>query len=49
MARLYKNDFPEKLLLGLSSQSPKDDAHTCFFTEVVLTDKAVSDFRKGNL
>ena len=49
MARLYKNDFPEKLLLGLSSQSPKDDEHTCIFTEVVLADKAVSDFRKGNL
>ena len=49
MARLYKNDFPAKLLLGLSSQSPKDNAHTCYFTEVSLTDKAVSDFRSGKL
>ena len=49
MARLYKNDFPEKLLLGISSQSPKDNEHTCYFTEVALTDKHVADFRIGNL
>ena len=49
MARLYKNDFPEKLLLGLSSQSPKDDEHTCCFTEVSLKQEAVPDFRIGKL
>lgn len=49
MARLYKNDFPEKILLGLSSQSPKDDEHTCYFSEVSLTDEATSDFRNGRL
>lgn len=49
LARLYKNDFPEKLLLGLSSQSPKDDEHICYFTEVSLIDKATSDFRNGKL
>lgn len=49
LARLYKNDFPQKLLLGLSSQSPKDDGHTCYFSEVSLTDEAVSDFRIGEL
>ena len=49
MARLYKNDFPEKLLLGLSSQSPKDDAHTCYFTEISLKQEAVANFRIGKL
>lgn len=49
MARLYKNDFPEKLLLGISSQSPKDDEHTCYFTEMSLIDKATTDFRNGKL
>lgn len=49
MARLYKNDFPQKLLLGLSSQSPKDDAHTCYFTEVSIVPKVVADFRNGKL
>lgn len=49
MARLYKNDFPEKLLIGLSSQSPKDDEHTCYFTEVSLVNEATSDFRNGKL
>ena len=49
MARLYKNDFPGKLLLGLSSQSPKDDAHTCYFTEISLKQEAVANFRIGKL
>lgn len=49
MARLYKNDYPKKLLLGISSQSPKDNEHTCYFTDVSLTNKAVSDFRNGKL
>lgn len=49
MARLYQNDFPDKLLLGLSSQSPKDNEHTCYFTEVSLVEKATSDFRNGKL
>lgn len=49
MARLYKNDFPEKLLLGISAQSPKDDEHTCYFTEISLVDKPTSDFRNGKL
>lgn len=49
MARLYKNDFPEKLLLGISSQSPKDNKHTCLFSEINLNDQPVADFRKGNL
>lgn len=49
MARLYKNDFPKRLLIGLSSQSPKDDAHTCYFTEVSIVSKVVADFRNGKL
>lgn len=49
MARLYKNDFPKRMLLGLSSQSPKDDSHTCYFTEVSIVPRAVADFRNGKL
>ena len=49
MARLYRNDFPAKLLLGISSQSPKDDSHTCVFTEVSLLGEPTSDFRCGKL
>lgn len=49
MARLYKNDFPEKLLLGLSSQSPKDNKHTCYFSEVSIIETAVPNFRSGKL
>lgn len=49
MARLYRNDFPGKLFLGLSAQSPRDNGHICYFSEVALVDKAVLDFRNGNL
>lgn len=49
LARLYKNDYPGKLLLGISSQSPKDDTHTCNFSEISLIEKATSDFRNGKL
>lgn len=49
MARLYKNDYPSKILLGLSSQSPKANFHTSFFTEVSIANKAVTDFRCGSL
>lgn len=49
MARLYKNDYPERLLLGISSQSPTDNEHTCYFSEISLTDEAVVDFRNGKL
>lgn len=49
MARLYRNDFPEKLLIGISSQSPKDDEHVCYFSEVSLIDKATYNFRNGKL
>lgn len=49
MARLYKNDFPETLLLGISSQSPKDDKHICYFSEVSLVNQPTVDFRNGKL
>ena len=49
MARHYKNDFPEKLLLGLSSQSPKGNEHTCYFSEVSIIETAVPNFRSGKL
>ena len=49
MARLYRNDFPQTLMLGISSQSPKDDEHTCYFSEVSLVEDPTIDFRAGNL
>lgn len=49
LARLYRNDYPERLLLGISSQSPKDDEHICYFSEISLIDKATADFRNGRL
>lgn len=49
LARLYANDYPDKLLLGISSQSPTDNEHTCYFSEISIKDKAVADFRNGSL
>lgn len=49
MARLYKNDFPEKILVGLSSQSPVANGHTCRFSDIGLVDRATADLRNGRL
>lgn len=49
LARVYRNDYPEKVLLGLSSQSPVDNGHVCQFTDVSIVETAVSDFRNGKL
>lgn len=49
MARLYRNDFPGKIFLGLSSQSPKDNEHTSYFSEVSFIETSIPDFRNGKL
>lgn len=49
LVRIYKNEYPYDLYLSLSAQSPKDIKHTCLFSEITLVDRAVSDFRKGNM
>lgn len=47
MVRLYKNDYPAQLLVGISNQCPKDEKSTSQFAELKLEHKAISDFRLG--
>lgn len=48
LVRLYKNNYPRKLWVGLSAQCPVDKGTVSYFDEVSLTRNSVSDFRMGN-
>ena len=47
MVRLYENDYPSKIWLGISSQCPKGNGNETIFEEISLTEKSVYDFRLG--
>lgn len=47
LARLYKNNYPETVWLGISSQSPIGGGNASVFEACSLTDKSVNDFRMG--
>jgi regulation of enolase protein 1 (concanavalin A-like superfamily) len=47
LLRVYKNDFPATVWLGLSAQSPLGTGNTAHFAGVSITNTAVADFRKG--
>lgn len=49
LVRIYKNEYPARLNLSISAQSPKDKSHTCRFSDIKLENYPVSDFRKGNM
>lgn len=47
LARLYRNDYPAQLYLALSSQSPLGEGIDTKFTDILLSESAVNDFRLG--
>jgi uncharacterized protein len=47
LIRLFKNEYPSTLWLGVSSQSPVGDGNTTLFEEVTLTRTNIADFRQG--
>lgn len=47
LIRLFKNEYPPTLWLGVSSQSPMGDGNTTLFEEVTLTRTNIADFRQG--
>lgn len=47
LARLFGNDYPASLWLGLSAQSPIGDGTSATFEDVSLTPCGVADFRLG--
>lgn len=47
LARLSQNDFPPRIYVGLSSQSPTGEGSRTVFKDITLTDIPIKDFRMG--
>jgi len=47
LIRLFKNDYPEKIWMGISAQSPLGEGMSALFEDVTLTQHSISDFRLG--
>jgi regulation of enolase protein 1 (concanavalin A-like superfamily) len=47
LARLYKNDYPATIWLGLSSQAPVGNGMSTRFDNCTLTQTSIADFRLG--
>lgn len=47
LARIYRNNYPQKIWLGLSSQSPKQGNNPASFSKASLTDSYISNHRLG--
>lgn len=48
LVRLFRNDYPEEIWVGLSSQSPVGNGTSVTFGECSLTRSSIKDFRMGN-
>jgi uncharacterized protein len=46
-ARLYKNDYPAEIWVGVSTQSPIGNGTTATFEDCSLTLSSIKDFRMG--
>lgn len=47
LVRLYRNDYPSEIYLALSSQSPLGEGIDTKFTNIMLSENAIKDFRLG--
>jgi len=47
LIRLFKNDYPQEIWLGISAQSPMGNGTRATFEDVVLEEKSIADFRMG--
>ncbi|HLX92708.1 MAG TPA: DUF1349 domain-containing protein [Puia sp.] len=47
LVRVFKNDYPLSLYLGIGTQSPAGTGNKTVFYGAMLTDSAVRDFRSG--
>ncbi|OUJ74536.1 DUF1349 domain-containing protein [Hymenobacter crusticola] len=48
MVRLYKNNYPAAIWVGVSAQCPVDTGTVSHFEQISLTQNSVTDFRLGN-
>jgi len=47
LIRLFKNDYPAAIGVGISTQSPLGEGTSAVFEDVSLTKQSISDFRLG--
>ena len=47
LIKLFRNDYPEKIWMGVSAQSPVGNGTSAVFDSVSLTQTSVADFRLG--
>jgi hypothetical protein len=47
LIRLFKNDYPAAIGVGISTQSPLGEGTSAVFEDVSLTRQSISDFRRG--
>lgn len=48
LVRLYRNDYPKKIGVGLSAQCPVEKGSVSYFEDIKLESSSVKDFRLGN-
>jgi len=48
LVRLFKNDYPASIWVGISAQSPIGEGTSAVFEGISLTPISISDFRLGN-
>jgi regulation of enolase protein 1 (concanavalin A-like superfamily) len=48
LIRLFKNDYPASIWVGISTQSPIGEGTSAVFEGLSLTQQSISDFRLGN-
>ncbi len=48
LVRLFKNDYPAEIWVGLSAQSPIGNGTSVTFEECSMTQSSIADFRMGN-
>jgi uncharacterized protein len=47
LIRLFRNDYPAAIWVGISTQSPLGEGTSTVFEDVSLTKRSISDFRLG--
>ncbi len=47
LIRLFKNEYPAKIWLGISAQSPTGNGTSALFQDLALTQTSIADFRLG--
>jgi regulation of enolase protein 1 (concanavalin A-like superfamily) len=48
LIRLFKNDYPASIWVGISTQAPIGNGTSAVFEDVFLTRQSITDFRLGN-